>query len=309
MNKLLLFLCLCFQVAGAQPSTDSVHSKYNREELIYGRKDGMALTMVHVKPKVTANGKAIVHVLAGSWFSSFSMTGPAIALNTMYLDKGYTLFLVVVGSQPRFAIPDQVLDVKRAVRYIRYHAKRFNIDPARIGITGSSAGGHLSLVVATADDARDTTSSDPIDRVSARVQAAAVFYPPTDFFNWGMPGVSFIYLKELMIRSRIYGAFDFKHFNDTSRTYNPVTDVNERIRIGKTISPILAVSADDPPVFIIHGDKDMTVPLQQSESFIAKYKEAGLPHQLVVVKGAGHRHEDVKEEARQFVAWFDRYLR
>jgi acetyl esterase/lipase len=304
--NVILFQLLLFNVAFAQLKTSDVN--YQQAEIIYGRKDGMAMTMFQVKPK-KANGKAVVHVVAGSWFSSSSMVAPSIIASSALVDKGYTVFMVVVGSQPRYAIPDQVADVKRAVRYIRYNAKKLLVDPNHIGITGASAGGHLSLVVATADDLRDSTSRDPIDQVSARVQAVAVYYPPTDFFNWGMPGISFVNLKEAMIKARIYGAFDFKKWNDTTKTYDPVLDVNERIRIGKAISPINAVSSDDPPVFIIHGDADMTVPVQQSISFMAKYKEAHLPIELVIIKGAGHRWEDVKKESAKFLDWFDKYLK
>ena len=60
--------------------------------------------------------------------------------------------------------------------------------PSAIGITGSSAGGHLSLMQGTAGDKGDPKAKDPIDRVSSRVQAVACFYPPTDFLNYGKPG-------------------------------------------------------------------------------------------------------------------------
>ncbi|MBK9569212.1 MAG: alpha/beta hydrolase fold domain-containing protein [Chitinophagaceae bacterium] len=64
------------------------------------------------------------------------------------------------------------------MRYIRYNAGKFGIDPDHIGITGGSAGGHLSLAVATADDKMNPTAPDPVDRVSSRVQAIAVLFPP-----------------------------------------------------------------------------------------------------------------------------------
>ena len=89
--------------------------------------------------------------------------------------------MVVLGSQPRYAIPDQVDDLKRAVRYIRYNAKQLGIDPDHIGIEGGSAGGHLSLIIATADDKINENASDPVDRVSSRVQAAAVLFPQLIF--------------------------------------------------------------------------------------------------------------------------------
>ena len=287
----------------------SAITNYTMEELIYGRKDGIALTLLRVNPRSKSNGKAIINVVAGSWFSSYSQAERYVRPSSMYLDKGYTLFMVIVASQPRYAIPDEIEDVKRAVRYVRYNAKKFQIDPEHIGIYGTSAGGHLSLAVATANEKIDSSAQDPVDRVSSRVQAAAVLFPPTDFLNWGSTGFNIVNTRDLQLRSAVYGAFDFRNWNNTTRTYDPVTDTSARNKTGKEISPIYAVSPDDPPVFIIHGDADMTVPLQQSVSFIAKLKEAGVPNNFIIKKGGTHNFNDMLPEVKQFVDWFDKYLK
>jgi hypothetical protein len=91
-------------------------NSFPEEELVYGRKDGMGLLMTQVKPKTSANGKVVIRVMAGSWFSSFSWIERSVYYTRRYLDKGYTVFMVVLGSQPRYAIPDQIEDLKRAVR-------------------------------------------------------------------------------------------------------------------------------------------------------------------------------------------------
>ena len=282
---------------------------YSQEEIVYGRKDGMGLLMTLLKPKVRSNGKAIISVQAGSWFSNFNMIERGVYYKREYLDKGYNVFMVVLGSQPRYAIPDQVEDLKRAVRYIRYNAKQLGIDPDHIGIEGGSAGGHLSLIIATANEKINTSASDPVDRVSSRVQAAAVLFPPTDFFNWGFPGAATINQREIQKQLRVYGAFDFKVWNNSTLTYDPVTDTAARNKIGREISPIYAVSPDDPPIFIIHGDADMTVPVQQSQTFVAKLKEAGVTNNFVIKKGGRHNPDDMKPELDQFVDWFDKYLK
>src|SRR5678815_455816 len=253
-------------------------SNQSFQEIIYGRKDGIALTMLELKPNGKSNGKGIIRVIAGNWFSSYEWASSPDVLEvskTLYTDKGYTVFEVVVGSQPRYAIPDEIKDVKRAVRYIRYNAKQLGVDPNHIGIEGSSAGGNISLAVATANDKIDTASKDPVDHVSSRVQAVAVLYPPTDFLNWGGAGNNVISAKSLQLQFHVYGAFDFRKFTDSTTTYDFVSDAGARDKIGKEISPIYSVSSDDPPVFIIHGDADPTVPLQQSQTIIAKFKEAG----------------------------------
>jgi acetyl esterase/lipase len=291
-----------------------VDAQSNRsfQEIIYGRKDGAALTMLELRPNGKSNGKAIIRVIAGNWVSSYEWASSPDMLEgskTLYTDRGYTVFEVVVGSQPRYAIPDEINDVKRAVRYIRYNAKQLGIDPNHIGIEGSSAGGNLSLAVATADDKIDTASKDPVDHVSSRVQAVAVLYPPTDFLNWGGTGNNVIGAKNLQLQFHVYGAFDFRKFTDSTTTYDFVSENAARDKIGKEISPIYSVSSDDPPVFIIHGDADPTVPLQQSESIIAKFKEAGVPNNLIIKEGGKHKFDDMMPEVKQFADWFDKYLK
>jgi acetyl esterase/lipase len=289
--------------------TSRAASNYKIEEFIYGRKDGIALTLLQVKPLSKPNGKAIIWVIAGSWFSSYQQAERTIRPSAMFLNKGYTVFLVIVGSQPKYAIPDEIEDLKRAVRYIRYNAKELKIDPARIGITGSSAGGHLSLSVATAAEKIDSIARDPVDRMSSRVQAAAVLYPPTDFLNWGATGANFVNIKELQLANAIYGALDFTKWNAFTNTYDHITDTTARNKIAKEISPVNAVTADDPPIFIIHGDADKVVPLQQSQVFVARLKEAGIPHNYIIKKDGIHNPATMMPEFNQFVDWFDKYLK
>ncbi len=116
-------------------------------EVIYGRKLGLAMTFDVYTPTTNANGAAIVYAVSGGWFSERFAPGPnANGFVTVLVKRGYTVFAVVHGSQPIFTIPEAVADMNRAVRFIRLHAKDYHIDPDRIGITGGSAGGHLSLM-------------------------------------------------------------------------------------------------------------------------------------------------------------------
>lgn len=306
MTRFLLLLLVSFY-SFTGTAQDSL--KYTKTELIYGRKDGMALTMLMHAPKQQANGKAIIYVLSGNWVSSERMLDAFPKASALYIDAGYTVFGVMVGCQPRYAIPDEIIDLKRAVRFVRYNAKQYGIDPDHIGITGSSSGGHLSLMIATADDVADARSFDPVDKVSARVQAAAVFYPPTDFLNYGKPN-SFSQVSQAgLALMGVAGAFDFKVWNDTSRTYVSVTSMEKKAQIAKEISPINFVTPDDPPVFIIYGNKDIVVPTQQSESIIAKFKEAKVPCEFMIKDGGGHGWRNREVEEKNFVSWFDKYLK
>lgn len=307
MKKIILsiLLLVLFTVLRAQ-------NDQSFEEIIYGRKDGVALTMLQLKPTTKTNGKAIMMIIAGSWNSSYyqaTRPGTLADSKNLYTDKGFTVFEVIVGSQQRFAIPDQIEDVKRAVRYVRYNAKKLGVDPDHIGITGYSAGGHLSLAVATADEKIDTASDDAVDHVSSRVQAVAVLYPPTNFLNWDGAGFNIINTINLQRQSQVSGAFDFRKWNDSTRSYDPISDTTARNKIGKDISPFYLVSPDDPPVFIIHGDADKVVPLQQSEAIISKFKIAGVPNNFIVKKGVGHNADDMQPEIKQFTDWFNKYLK
>lgn len=305
MRYLLLVLSFAFSIQVS--ASDSL--AFSKTEIIYGRKDGMALTMTMLKPAEKANGKAIISVLSGNWVSSDRMREGFPERTQMYIDKGYTVFGVMVSCQPRYAIPDEIADLKRAVRFIRYNAKEYGIDPDKIGITGSSSGGHLSLMIATADETVTAKSTDPVDKVSSRVQAAAVFYPPTDFINFGGPNTTETINQAALVLTGVAAAFDFKRWNDTTRTYVIITDTKQRLAIAKEVSPINAVTLDDPPVLIIHGDKDILVPKQQSESIMEKFKSAKVPSKLIIKEGGSHGWRNREVEEANFLDWFDKYLK
>ena len=274
-----------------------------KEDVVYGRKYGTALTMDVFTPKENANGAAIVWVVSGGWFSAHEAINPA-AVEEL-LKRGYTVFAVVHGSQPRFTIPEIVADMNRAVRFIRYHAADYHIDPDRIGITGGSAGGHLSLMQGTAGDKGNPDAKDPIDRTSSRVQAVACFFPPTDFLNYGKPG------ENALGRGILKGfkpPFDFHEQDPNTKVFRPITDEARILEIGRQISPVNHVSADDPPTLIIHGDADVLVPIQQAELIVDKLKQAGVEAKLVVKKGASHGWPDLLKDMTIIADWFDQHL-
>lgn len=282
-------------------------SSYIKTEIIYGRKDGMALTMVELKPTQHPNGKAIVSLVSGNWVSSYNSLPYYTAGATGYVSRGFTVFLVMHGSQPRYTLPDEITDVKRAVRFIRFNAANYGIDPQHIGITGSSSGGHLSLMVATANDDRDLKSRDSIDHVSARVQAVAVFFPPTDFPHFGFPFFDSTTNKILPAAAFVAAAFDFKTLDPITRLYMPVSD-SARLAYVKKLSPIYSVSPDDPPTFIIHGDADKVVPIQQSKSMIERLNQEKVINKFIIMPGKGHGWADPSAELKQFADWFEKYL-
>ncbi len=294
---------LALLAAAAAVRADAPEFSRTRD-VIYGRKFGMALTMDVFTPEQHANGRAVIAVVSGGWFSRPEAINAG--LYRPFLHRGYTVFAVVHGSQPKFTIPEIVEDMNRAVRYIRYHAKDYRIDPDHIGVIGASAGGHLSLMLGTAGKPGDPKAKDPVDRVSSRVQAVAAFFPPTDLLNYGEKG------KEILSRKfqrPFTAAVDYRVFDDETKLYEPVTDEKQQREISRRISPITHVTSQAAPTLLLHGDKDDLVPLQQSEVMIAKLREAGVPAELIVKKGERHGiWLSMPKDLETCADWFDKYL-
>jgi acetyl esterase/lipase len=300
----LLLVCIVAANGAAAARAADEPAFTRKEDVVYGRKFGTALTMDVFTPKKDANGAAVIFAVSGGWVSSHAGINPA--RYSELLNRGYTVFAVVHGCQPKFTIPEILEDMNRAVRYIRYHAKDYHIDPNRIGITGGSAGGHLSCMQATTGKDADPKAKDPVDRVSSRVQAAACFYPPTDFLNYGEKG------NEALGNGILAGfkaPFDFHEFDPKARAFVPVADEEKRREIGRRISSVYHVNGHSAPTLIIHGDADKLVPIQQAESLITKLKEAGVPAELVVKPGAGHGWPDLDKDMKTIADWFDKYLK
>lgn len=298
----LALLCVGLsRPCAAQSSDDDLFTR--TEDVIYARKFGSALTLDVFQPKQKNNGKGVVWVVSGGWFSAHRSINPGFV--RAFAKRGYTVFAVVHGSQPKFNIPEILEDMHRAVRYIRYHAKDYKIDPDQIGIYGGSAGGHLSLMQGTAGNAGDPEAKDPVDRVSSRVQAVACFFPPTDFLNYGKPGEEALGTGVL---KNFQAPFQFKLHDPEINAYVLITDPEKRREIGKAISPINHVSKDDPPTLIYHGDADKLVPIQQAEIIIDRFNDAGVPHKLIVKAGAAHGWKNLLDDLETMADWFDKYL-
>ncbi|MBL9083628.1 MAG: prolyl oligopeptidase family serine peptidase [Planctomycetales bacterium] len=257
-------------------------------DVVYGHKDGMALTYdVLVPPK--PNGAAIVWIQSGGWYSGWRSPENFKFAGKAYLDDGYALYIVRHGSSPKYHVVDAAGDVRRAIRHIRGDAKRFGVDPERIGVTGGSAGGHLSLMIATTGDDGDPKNADPVLRNSSRVAAAAVLYPPTDLRKWTTDPPAEI-KKHAGLKPSL--AFDSKLEPD--------------------VSPLLHVSDRTAPALLVHGDKDELVTLDHSEKFVAAMETAGVPHRLIIIEGAAHGftpEQNAQTIAPAMKEWFAKYLK
>ncbi|MEZ6118200.1 MAG: alpha/beta hydrolase [Pirellulaceae bacterium] len=251
-------------------------------DVVYGHKHGMALTMDVYQPK-DANGAGAIFMVSGGWYSIWAPPEKTMGFFKPLLDAGYTVFAVRHGSSPKFVIPEIVQDVRRSVRFVRLHAKEYGVDANKLGVCGGSAGGHLSLYLATTADDGDPDAADEVDKQSCRVAAAVAYFPPTDLRP---------YVKQ----------------DSPYRTNFPALQFEEEKADG--VSPLLQVSSDDAPSLMIHGDKDELVPLWHSEKMEQALEEQNVATELIIIKDAAHGFggEDAKTASDAWVAWFDRYL-
>lgn len=284
-----------------------------RRDVIYGRKSGVALTMDVFAPKKNANGAAVVALLSGGWVSDQTMTDTPSPVFTSFIDepikRGYTVFAVCHGSQPHFTVPEVIADIKRSVRYIRYHAREFGIDPNRIGITGASSGGHLSLMLGVTGDGGNSHSTDAIERTSSRVQAVGCFFPPTDFLNYGEKGKDAFTKDGILAALKILPAIDVREYDKNTKRLERLADKDKVEALYRRISPLLHVSAESAPTLIIHGDADKLVPFQQAEVMVEKLKKNGVSAELVVKKGANHGWTGMDKDMGTILDWFDKQLK
>jgi acetyl esterase/lipase len=256
-------------------------------DVVYGHKDGMALTFDVVKP-AKPNGAGVLWIQSGGWYSTW--TDPKVWPNLAkpYLDKGFTVFIVRHGSAPKYTVPEAAEDVRRCVRVIRLKAKDFGVDAERLGVFGGSAGGHLSLMLGTTADDGDPKATDEVLRQASRVAAVVAIAPPTDISTWVTDPPEAI-KKIAALKPPL--TFDAKKAPD--------------------YSPLLKVTDKTAPTLLIHGDKDELVPIEHSKKMLDALEKAKVPGKLVVVEGGGHGFTPKQSQEIALPAlldWFDKHL-
>ncbi len=253
---------------------------------IYHKNAGAAFTYDVFKPK-QPNGIAMIWMVSGGWVSDHN--GINVQMAELACSKGVTLFQVVHGAQPRYKMGEILDQVHRAVKDIRVNAKQWGVNPQKFGVSGGSAGGHLSLMIGTQGGV--PVGSDVLLKTSSEVQSVAVFFPPTDFLNYGKEGAA-AFKNPLLV-----GAYGATFGIDTKSPEDKLS------AIGKLYSPATYISAKTPPTLLIHGDKDMLVPIQQSEWFKSKLDAVHIKNNVVVVPGEGHGWKDMTPQLNQILDW------
>ena len=256
-------------------------------DVIYGHRDGMALTYDVFKPK-KANGALVVNMVSAGWTSKWGPVEERQARYQWLIDKGFTVVALHHSSAPRFTVVDAVKDIRLGMRHIKLHAADYGADPQRIGVWGASAGGHLSLVAGLMADDGDPTAANQLERSGNRVKAVVAYFPPTDL--------------DVLLGDRAKSG--------------PIAFDNS-LRAG--VSPIHFVDPRDPPTLIISGGADKGVPISQSATMKAALDKAGVESKLTIFPDADHdfyvKGDPAKTDAyattamNAMVAWFEQYLK
>ena len=228
---------------------------------------------------------------AGGWGNK-DRSQPLIPM----LSGGYAIAGVTHTKSKEEIFPAVINDCRAAVSFLRLNAKRFNLDPKRFGAAGESSGGHLTALLATTSDTKEFQKHPVTHKASSAIQAASPWCGPTDFLKLNDVKASQNYSNPRSAPSRLVGK-SIKQAPEKCRQANPIT----------------YVSKGDPPCFIVHGDRDFVVPLNQSELLHAALKKAGVPSTLHVVKGGEHGFSKLTpandEIVKKVMEFFDRQFK
>lgn len=194
------------------------------------------------------------------------------------IGRGYAVASIEYRFSQKAIFPAQIQDCQAAIRWLRANSVKHNLDPGRIGVIGSSAGGHLSALVGTAGGKGAFPAIGGNDGQSDRVQAVCDFYGPTDFNT---------VMRQAEEDKNVRNIFKF---NTPSDPYSGLIGValgSDRPKCD-AVSPMHYVSEGSPPTLILHGTFDSLVPYAQSEEFAAALREKGVPVWLQKLPGSGH---------------------
>ena len=242
---------------------------------------------------------ALVWIPGGGWRGADKNL--MLAEMTEFANAGYVVASIYYRSSAQGHYPDQVQDVKQAIRFLRANAAKFEIDPARIGVFGRSAGGYLSAMMAMNLDGDDV--GEHLDQ-SSKVQACCDIFGPTD-------------LLALMESEE-------KRFDDPKFRWHRVEDTHGGALLGGDPATMKARAAAasvngkiNPgmcPIQILHGDNDPIVPLElSSEPFYQDLCNAGLEDKVefYVVRNGGHGSREFFQPSVKelMISFFDRHLK
>lgn len=259
------------------------------KDVEFANVEGHSLKLDLYLPAEGKTGPLVVWIHGGGWRGG-SKSKCGISWLT---DHEFAVASISYRLTDKAIFPAQIHDCKAAIRWLRANAGKYGYGVDRIGVSGSSAGGHLAALVGTSGDVKqlDGTVGGNLDQ-SSRVDAVVDFYGATDF---GLRS------KTQPHRANKEGSVVYLLLGGGA---------DQKVELAQLASAAFHVTKDDPPFLVFHGDKDKTVLLDQSERITEVYSKAGLPITLHVLKGSGHGgNEFYSGERRDLIrAFLVKYL-
>jgi acetyl esterase/lipase len=286
MKRILLFLALLAATAARAATYDALE---------YAAPGGKPLLLDLRVPDGDGPFPVIVYLHSGAWVTGDRFGGPAIRQAA----RGYAVASIDYRLAPGATWPAQIEDCKAAVRWLRANAARFHLDPNRIGVFGTSAGGHLGAILATSTGEASLEGLDLGNaQFSSSVRAVVDLYGPTDLLKMDeqklpcYPGLSAN--ASYMPPSLLMGCA-IQSCKEKTMTANPIT----------------YVTPDDPPFLIMQGKADCLVPWQQSQMLYDALVARGVEAKLVYLETAEHADKQFDSEANQAIvdAFLDRTVK
>lgn len=264
----------------------------------YGKGGDTSLTLDIVRPKIQPKEPmpVVVFIHGGGWQKGDKQGG--IAKLIPLVRKGYFGTTINYRLTDIAPFPAQIEDCKCAIRWVRAHAKEYNLDADHIGVWGGSAGGHLVALLGTSGGVKALEGKGGWPDQSSKVQAVADYFGPTDFPYWAEEVQKKGFTLEQLEAQHAGGAI-------TKLLGGPWS---KKLDVAKQASPITYIDKHDPPVFIGHGENDQLVPISQSQVFYDALKKAGVDATFHIVKGQGHGFRD-PETDKMVADFFDKNLR
>ena len=241
--------------------------------------------------KTTQKPPLVVFIHGGGWQNGSKDGAPIGPL----VEAGFATAAINYRLSRHARFPAQIYDCKAAIRWLRAHGDEYGYDGSRIGVWGTSAGGHLVALLGTSGDVTALEGNLGETGISSRVQAVCDHFGPTDFLKMDEQAGSQGQIKH-----------DEPKSPESLLIGGPIQEMRETVQ---SASPLSYVTADDPPFFIVHGDQDRLVPVQQSERLHQLLTEAKVESKLKIVKGAGHGQFKDPTVRTSLIEFFVRTLR
>lgn len=251
--------------------------------------DRKLLLDLYLPEKAEGPLPVIVGIYGGAWMGGSREQAQGIRL----AGRGYAVVTPDYRLSGVATFPAQIEDCKAAVRWARANARKYNLDPDRVGAIGHSAGGHLASLLGTSAGVREFDTGDNLD-FGSRVQAVCAMSGPTDFLQMDAHAVKGAVLKH-----------DPANSPESKLIGGAIRDNKDKVA---KANPITYVGKDSPPFLLIHGDSDTVVPPHQAELLNDALKKAGVEVRLHLVKGGGHGIGG-KEVTDKIDEFFDRHLK